>query len=202
MNLEFSEIKLPNPGVLKTRLPVRIFSDVAENLQKQVNSNPEKHNKNLAGHIETELLYEMTQGLKECVESTFLEYRNRFNFYPNNDYNIDTSCWVNFQKKHEYNPLHYHYLDVSWVLWISIPYDVNDEINMANVRDSRGSVASTFQFVYNKLDGGIGMHELSVDKSWEGLLIMFPAYLKHQVYPFQTSDEYRISIAGNIEVFK
>jgi len=29
---------------------------------------------------------------------------------------------------------------------------------------------------------------------------MFPSYLKHQVYSFQTSDEYRISIAGNIKI--
>ena len=27
---------------------------------------------------------------------------------------------------------------------------------------------------------------------------MFPSYLNHMVYPFYTSDEYRISMSGNI----
>ena len=43
-------------------------------------------------------------------------------------------------------------------------------------------------------------YQLDIDQTWEGVLMMFPAYLKHQVYPFQTCDEHRISIAGNIKI--
>jgi hypothetical protein len=202
MNLEFSEIKLHNPGVLKSRIPASTFAELTKDLQKQVDNKPEKYNSRLAGQIETELQYKINGGFKDCIEQTFLEYRRRFDFYLDKDYIIDYNAWVNFQKKHEYNPLHFHYQDISWVIWIAIPYDLQEELNMPNVRESNYKTASKFQFVYNLLDGGTSSALLDIDKTWEGSLIMFPSYLKHQVYPFQTSDEHRISISGNIDVKK
>jgi len=201
MNLEFSELKLDNPGIIKTRIPVRIFAELTADLQQQVDLKPVSYNSRLAGHIETELAYQLNDSFKKCIEHTCDEYRKRFNFYPNHNYIIDEKdTWVNFQKKHEYNPVHWHYQDLSWVIWITIPYDLEEEITAANVENANSKYASKFEFLYNKLDGGIGVHLIDIDKSYEGVLIMFPSYLKHQVYPFQTSDEYRISIAGNIKI--
>ena len=102
MDLVFSEVKFFNPGVIKTRIPVRIFAELTNDLQKQVDAHPKKNNGALAGHIETELTYNLGESFKECVNQTFLEYRKTFNFYPDNDYLIDHSSWVNFQKKHEF----------------------------------------------------------------------------------------------------
>jgi hypothetical protein len=34
------------------------------------------------------------------------------------------------------------------------------------------------------------------------MMVFFPAQLLHQVYPFYESDEVRVSVAGNIGVFK
>jgi hypothetical protein len=200
MNLQFSEVKLRNPGVITTRIPIRVFANLTADLQQQVDEEPVKYNQALAGHLETELKYQIKDDFKKCLELMCDEYRNRFDFYPNHEYIIDSDSWVNFQKKHEYNPLHFHYQDISWVLWISIPYELEDEINASNVKDANSKFASKFQFVYNKLDGGIESHLIDINKSYEGVLIMFPSYLKHQVYPFQTSDEHRISIAGNIKI--
>ena len=39
---------------------------------------------------------------------------------------------------------------------------------------------------------------LPIDKAWEGTMILFPSSLNHNVYPFYTSDDYRISISGNL----
>jgi len=39
---------------------------------------------------------------------------------------------------------------------------------------------------------------LDVDKSFENKLLMFPASYNHQVYPFYTSDEERITVSGNV----
>jgi len=39
---------------------------------------------------------------------------------------------------------------------------------------------------------------LNVENGWEGRVVMFPAKLLHVVYPFYTSNGYRISIAGNL----
>ena len=45
--------------------------------------------------------------------------------------------------------------------------------------------------------GGIDSVILNVDKSFEGKILMFPSYVQHQVFPFYTSDDYRITISGN-----
>ena len=39
---------------------------------------------------------------------------------------------------------------------------------------------------------------LDVDKSKEGYFVIFPSNLNHQVFPFYSSDDYRITVAGNI----
>ena len=58
--------------------------------------------------------------------------------------------------------------------------------------------AGHFVFVMNNDMGQIVSHAVPADKEWEGKMALFPASLNHQVYPFYTSDEYRISISGNI----
>ena len=39
-----------------------------------------------------------------------------------------------------------------------------------------------------------------VDKSYEGKMLMFPSFVQHGVYPFYTSDDYRITVSGNVSV--
>ena len=71
--------------------------------------------------------------------------------------------------------------------------------SLENVKNSRTvQLASTFQFVYNNVLGSISNGPLFVESGWEGKIVMFPSKLLHMVYPFQTSDDYRISIAGNL----
>ena len=57
---------------------------------------------------------------------------------------------------------------------------------------------SLFEFVCTDFMGRIVQNKIKVDKSYEGCIIMFPSSLHHMVHPFYTSDDYRISIAGNL----
>ena len=99
--------------------------------------------------------------------------------------------WFNIQEKHEFIPSHVHDGIASYVIWINIPYDIRQEL-------ATGEHASTFAFTYFNIIGGASNKTLPVDKSYEGKIIMFPAGLLHQVYPFYTSDDCRISISGNV----
>ena len=45
--------------------------------------------------------------------------------------------------------------------------------------------------------GGVDNVTLNVDKSFAGKILMFPSYILHEVFPFYTSDDYRITISGN-----
>ena len=107
------------------------------------------------------------------------------------------NLWVNFQKKYEFNPMHVHDGLYSFVIWHKIPYKINEEkarLKMKEI-DKR---AGMFAFLFTGLDGKIHSEALPVDNSWEGKCALFPAKLNHLVYPFYTSDDYRISISGNL----
>ena len=58
--------------------------------------------------------------------------------------------------------------------------------------------AGYFSFLGTNEMGRIQTYDLPVDNSWQGKMALFPADLNHQVYPFYTSDEERITISGNV----
>ena len=105
---------------------------------------------------------------------------------------------VNFQKKYEFNPMHVHDGLYSFVIWHKVPYTMKDEKErLASMMDNDFR-AGMFAFFFSDPSGKITQEALPVDKNWEGKVALFPANLNHCVYPFYTSDEYRISISGNL----
>jgi len=46
--------------------------------------------------------------------------------------------------------------------------------------------------------GAISPMTFEMDPEINGSLVLFPSTLHHQVYPFFESDDYRVSISGNI----
>ena len=103
--------------------------------------------------------------------------------------------WVNYQKKHEFNPIHDHSGVYSFVIWLKIPIEHDDQ--------NRGFVTNTpcrsaFCFHYTDILGEIQTHYYTLGKEWEGTLLFFPSDLKHEVYPFYDCDEDRISVSGNL----
>jgi hypothetical protein len=118
------------------------------------------------------------------------------------------AVWVNFQKKYEFNPPHLHGHDsdktsLSFVIWTNVPFNIEDERQHPSVRHSSiNSAAGSFNFFIPVFanPGGLMVESLPVDRSWEGTMIMFPSWMWHSVNPFYTSDDYRISVAGNLIV--
>jgi hypothetical protein len=201
--MNFEELKLPNPGILLAE----ISSDILENVKKEVDKQstfkfPIKEkiravNRMLAGQIEKEYSFDLPKDFEIFLSELYSEYSKYFNVF--NELKIhDMNSWLNIQQKNEYNPIHTHSANLSWVAWTRIPYSLADEDNMFNTKRSNRKTNSRFEFIFSKLNGEITQHKLEIDKSWEGKIIIFPSYLSHIVYPFFTSDDYRISISGNI----
>ena len=108
------------------------------------------------------------------------------------------NTWVNFQKKHEFNPIHTHDGVFSFVIWHKVPFTQKDEYaRFPNMKEDQIK-AGHFAFVVTNQMGKIVQHDMCVDNTWEGKMALFPADLNHIVYPFYTSDDYRISISGNV----
>lgn len=106
--------------------------------------------------------------------------------------------WVNFQKKYEFNPVHHHTGLYSFVIWCKIPYDYREESELDLCKNSKMKYPGTFSFYFPDQNGRIEEHPIQLDPSYEKRIVVFPSSLSHCVYPFYTSDEYRISISGNL----
>jgi len=195
--MKFSQLKLPNLGVLQTQIP----DDVLKNIHKQIHSPyisniDNSYNNRLVGQMKGEFEFTITEDFENFLKEFYSHYVETFNLIKRKVVGLD--AWANFQQATEYNPVHLHEAEASWVLWIKIPYKLEEEDNLPNSRMSYHHTNSRFQFVYSRIDGLIQTHDLAVDSDWEGTIIIFPSLLRHCVYPFFTSDESRISIAGNI----
>ena len=202
----FDHTHLPNLGLTNGKIPPNIYQSLNQEIV-DIHTNDvgiQKMNESLAGQITKE--YEITKSrqlLDPFLEEMGRAYQKEWNYYPkenpnNNKLKVE-SVWVNMQKKLEVNPLHNHDGTLSFVAWLYIPFKLEDERNMENVKNSRTvELSSTFQFVYTTALGTIANCPMFVESGWEAKIIMFPASLLHIVYPFQTSDDYRISIAGNL----
>ena len=209
----FEHNHLPNPGLTKGKIPDEIYQTLNKEIvdihtASETGSLDEngivQMNHSLAGQITKE--YQITKSLP--LLNPFLEemgkaYQKEWNYYPkenpNNNKLTVESVWVNMQKKLEVNPLHNHDGTLSFVAWLYVPFKLEDERKMENCKNARTvQLASTFQFVYTTALGTIANAPMFVESGWEARIVMFPSKLLHVVYPFQTSDDYRISIAGNL----
>ena len=112
------------------------------------------------------------------------------------------SVWVNYQVNSEYNPIHSHSGDISFVLYLDIPEVISQEVDI-----TRSSPPGAITF-YHTLHNGYFRHP--VDRLLEpvnaithtpvtGQMFVFPSWLSHEVQAFK-SDVTRVSMAGNLNV--
>ena len=203
---------LPNIGVLSDRVPDDILDILNLEIQEIITSNftsQQSYNDKLLGHMKHEYdlsncisriepyilhlarLYDQKWGLFDHWDDTTMGSANRLKL---------ADLWVNIQKKHEFNPPHEHTGVASFVIWIKIPYELADEEAYfpAVSGGNNSNRTSKFTFHYSNLMGQHKHFMVEVDKNHEGTIVMFPSKLNHSVNPFYTSDDYRISVAGNI----
>lgn len=158
----------------------------------------------------------------EYMKKTFIQEVDINKFYPRTQFQpnfVLEQLWVNFQEKYEYNPPHKHTGLLSFVIWHKIPYYKKDEIEMGPGKDkqnkdllphymqqalNRGeytiqdNLNGDFSFLTADEKGEIINYTIPVDKTYENTICIFPSSLYHQVFPFYSSDDYRITLSGNI----
>ena len=106
--------------------------------------------------------------------------------------------WVNYQKQTEFNPSHTHTGVYSFVIWMKIPTNYEQQCKLDIARSSNSEYISNFTFSYTTMMGQVTDYTYEMNSDMEGTMLLFPSKLNHQVYPFYNCDEDRISISGNI----
>ena len=185
------------------KIPDKIFND----LKLVIHDKSVEHNSYLAGNIEQEYrLDKYISTLEKYLldeignDSSLMNYMNRTYKCNTEDKLIKlTSLWVNFQKKHEFNPIHNHDGVFSFIIFLQIPYLREEQKKISPGRKSNLECAGFVEFVHSGFLGDIETVQFPVDKTWEQKMLIFPAKLFHCVYPFYGNDDYRITMSGNVK---
>lgn len=166
-------------------------------------------NEGLAGHLEKEYetsedvnayLETLIQPLVETYNRSWPEYLHKFDILTKSLKLRLHNSWVNIQKKHEFQPLHNHNGVFSFVIWMQIPYSAEVEASQPWSYRANMPSAGQFEIFFTDTIGGLRSEKIPVDKRFENHILFFPSSMYHCVYPFYTSDDYRISVSGNIKL--
>lgn len=197
-----------NYGFYIDKAPQNVLDELKlqiDNLQFDFNKGI-KANKILAGEIKHEYIIEPQLQTKHYIKNLSQEFENVSQYISLNHDSLPNlkfaDLWVNFQKKYEYNPIHRHNGVFSFVIWYKIPYTFENEAKYHyGSDDGNKCMHGKFAFVvpenFNKRSH-VREHPLPLDKSNQSYVAIFPSNLSHMVYPFYSTDEYRITVAGNI----
>lgn len=217
------------PFLMMTCIDHTLYQDICADLRDNVWPSKIDYRSQLAGKIDNEYYFgEVLQNKYEqllkpymveyvsCLLSTWLETSEEEMSDTNSKAGLLLShlhnlklvdIWANFQKRREYNPIHNHGGDISFVLYIDVPEEIyNEEQNDTSYSNG------TIHFI-DGYDSRIDMRELSETsvliknallprrqtegfKPTNGDLFIFPSYLSHAVEHFK-SDVTRITVSGN-----
>jgi len=181
------------PYLWKTKIKQSICDGLIERAKKSTI----KHNQYLAALIEDEFLYldEDREWFVQQIHPYFDAYFKSGNFwYKDITKNKLTNLWINYMKKGEFNPDHVHDGDISFVIYLKVPEILREE-NKRNVSKSAGPGSISFSYG-EEIKHYVNLHNFFPE---ETDLFVFPATLRHMVFPFK-SDCVRVSVSGNIDI--
>ena len=98
-----------------------------------------------------------------------------------------THSWIVSQYAGEYNPYHHHTGDFSAVVYLKIPSNMEEELNVEFT--DHYPTNGLIEFMYGE---NCDMRSDNIKfKPEVGTMLVFPSYLKHFVYPFYSEGERR-----------
>ena len=195
-------------SILKYEVPLDIFTTINKIYQNNFDTlNPA--NKQLVGKIQNEhsLFYggkdeskmKNHNRLTSDVIKYFMDmFRHYLNWNKIKEYDLHlNSIWVNQMKEHEYNPVHIHrgtlFTGLSSVMILSLPSTYgkeysNDEVPQNGKLQILGSASG--QFAKIDFQPSLKVRDFFI----------FPYDMRHCVYPFNSTNETRRTLAANCDV--
>ena len=188
-------------------METKVEQEFIDILLEKGNKSREKNldnRKNLAGMIDNEYYYE---DYEEWFVPKFTPYIDgyieglRTNWIPKQKPIMEwctNELWINYQKANEYNPPHNHSGDLSFVIYLQMPVELEKEVKETeDLHNNSGP--GTINFTYGqKMPLSINLFNKFPEV---GDIFIFPAWLIHYVHAFK-SDVERISVSGNISFDK
>ena len=195
-------------SILKYEVPLDIFTTINSIYQNKFDT-LDPANKQLVGKIENEhsLFYggkdeskmKNHNKLTKDVIKYFMDmFRHYLNWNKIKEYDLHlNSIWVNQMKEHEYNPVHIHrgtlFTGLSSVMILSLPSTYGKEYSNEEVpQNGKLQILGSASGQFAKIDF---QPKLKVRDFY-----IFPYDMRHCVYPFNSTNETRRTLAANCDV--
>ena len=180
------------PCIVRFKIP----SDVQKLLLTEAEASKEDASPVLAGVLNKEVFLRNKDKFKNFFEQSFALYNQALGSWKKSTkkppkYYLE-NLWCNFQRPNDFNPPHSHGGALSFVIYLQIPEELKKE-NQEYKGLSAGPGGITFLYGDSE-DYCMCYHSFFPG---EGDMFIFPAWVKHWVYPYK-SDCTRISVSGNI----
>ena len=108
---------------------------------------------------------------------------------------IVSDLWCNFQRANEFNPPHNHGGLLSFVIYLKVPKDIKNEcLRHQETKSSAGPGSISFFMGDSDKKNSVTNNSFFPE---EGDMFIFPAWLKHWVFPFKSKCT-RVSVSGNV----
>ena len=186
------------PFVMKTKVPNYIIKKLKiEGTKAKVS-----YNISLAGHLDNQFLYpiKVQNWFYKEITPILQAYRNGHCKYHNvKDLSVELKyddLWINYMKAGDFNPMHTHGGDYSFVLFLDVPKELEKEILDFK---GHGAKPGSLMFEYTQQAKPRYATTGKGHRPQTGDMFMFPAMLQHWVCPFK-SKVTRISVSGNIRI--
>jgi len=186
------------PYVASSELSEHIIKKLHEDGKKELKS----HHKKLAGHIKrqvkyndetTDWFYQQISGFLDAYRQGHLDYHGIQKKEVKIAYD---DLWVNFMQPGDFNPIHTHGGDYSFVFFIDIPEQLSEEMEKF---EGTGPKPGSLLFEYGTPSRPIWATTGHMIIPKVGTIYMFPALLQHWVVPYK-SDCTRVSVSGNLRI--
>ena len=181
------------PCIVKTKVdPNTLDLLLSEGKSSREDASPE-----LAGVLKNQFHYRDKAKFQKFMEGTFSLYNAAMQQWKQGNEKLPSTfflekLWINFQGPNEFNPPHSHGGALSFVIFLDVPMRLRVE-NQDYKGLSAGPGGITFLYGETE-DRCIANHSIFPE---EGDMYIFPAWVKHWVYPFK-SNCVRISVSGNV----
>jgi len=184
------------PAIGKTRVSKKFIKKINDEFDLKVNNRNSDYSSKLASQIKNEIKLNTNFIKKNLVKEIifnvqkFLKKEKIKNIKEIRIINL----WVVRQFKGEYNPIHYHEGDLSGVGYVKLPKNMTTNNHIKNKKIKTNGTIDFINGQKNFLSKSIYNVVPKI-----GDMYVFPNYLMHTAYPFNTEGERR-SFSFNLKL--
>ena len=202
--MKLKEVALPNFGIIECKLEqeevdylwkiVRKYSPKSEWDGNRLISLEDKNSKQWALTDDDHIFQEKC--LIPCTDKYLEVYGPPFKMKTSHFQQLTlTRLWCRASTQGDYQSLHDHQGVFTFVVWLKIPLDAEEE---RSLQPGFRPEAADFVLVYPDTCGQLQKKNFVLGPTAEGRMLFFPSDINHMVYPHYTTEEYRLSIAGDV----